>query len=120
MAVSEKVLRDAAQSAAAQPVRPGQWAAPARYDRELAWPRADFSWIADGQLATALTSTQQVIRVLRHARSDARLTVRETARRARMPHNTLLDLEAGMRWPTLPVLLRVALVLGVNLRAEEA
>ncbi len=117
--MSEQSRRKTAQTAAARPVPSGQQPRRPGTTRTSPGPGRTFLGSGDAQFAEALTTVQQVIRTLRHARSDARLTVWETERRGRMPHNTLLAMQAGMRWPTLPVLLRVASVLKAGLRAED-
>jgi DNA-binding XRE family transcriptional regulator len=114
--LSEDEVRAHLQEAAAlRGIGPEEWDAPVRYTRDGAWPKSDFAYIADADLREACATAQRLARAVRHARSDMRLSIREVARRARMPHNTLVDLEGGKRWPSLPVLIRVTRVLGLRL-----
>jgi DNA-binding XRE family transcriptional regulator len=110
----DEVRAQLQEAAAAGGVGPEHWDAPVRYARDGAWPTSDFSYIADADLREACATAQRLARTVRHARSDMRLSIREVARRARMPHNTLVDLEAGKRWPSIPVLVRVGRALDLQ------
>jgi hypothetical protein len=93
---------------------PTLWGPPALYAQGR-WPNARFSFVRDRLLREALTSTQAWVLALRHARTDQRLSLRRVALLARVPPNTLSEVELGARWPTLPTLLRLGGVLGVSI-----
>lgn len=91
-------------------VDPADWGAPADYADGL-WPNADFAWVSDPLLRASLDRWQKAVRHLRVQRSDLRLSLRDVARRAKLPHDSLTDLELGRRWPSTSVYMRVTAAL---------
>lgn len=92
---------------------PKDWGPPALYAGGR-WPTASFAYVRDEQLRFALVTTQDWIRTVRHARSDQNMPLSTLGVLTYSTPNTLSELEAGARWPSLPVLLRVSQVLGIE------
>lgn len=104
----------AVTAARAGKVRGDRWAPPAAYAHGQ-WPKANFDDIADPGMRHALATTQDWVRALRHARSDARLSIRHIARQASTSVNAVSEIELGARWPSLPLILRLSHVLDVDI-----
>lgn len=106
-------VANAVAAARAGKVRGDRWAPPAAYAHGH-WPKATFDDIFDPGMRHALVTTQDWVRALRHARSDARLSIRQTARQAGTSVNAVSEIELGARWPSLPLILRLSHVLEVE------
>lgn len=94
-------------------VHPSDWAPPAAYGKGL-WPKADFSYVRDPLLRRSLTDFQDWVRALRHARADARMSLRQLGFAAGSTPNAMSELDLGARWPSVSLMLRVSAVLGVG------
>jgi hypothetical protein len=95
-------------------VHPSDWAPPAAYGKGL-WPKADFSYVRDPVLMRSLTGFQDWVRALRHARADARMSLRQLGFAAGSTPNAMSELDLGARWPSVSLMLRVSAVLGVEM-----
>ena len=94
-------------------VHPSDWAPPAAYGKGR-WPKADFSYVRDPLLRQSLTDFQDWVRAVRHARADARMSLRQLGFAARSTPNAMSELDLGARWPSVALMLRVSAVLNVD------